>query len=395
MAFLWKRKKKSHRWQNGNWSKPASRAGAPTPAAARQSPITVGQPRTAKRRASYKEQRAYVRTPVSLEAVWEEKPRIYTAHVSDISIGGCYVDTIVGATVGEVINSKIQTPTGSWIKLQGEIVHYKPRMGFGLRFLDIAAKDQSLLALMIDFVGGESPAQPPPISSKPTAKRRASLAAPHVKPQPVLDYGRKSNWLWWIILSIVAFSAVLIFVLLNYQRYASTRNANSHGVSLAKGNVPAQHAEIGDKFAAQGKWAEAAAEHGEAVLLEPTNVQWRGRLGKDLAMQSKWEEAEVEYREAVRLDPDNPIWHDELGNVLRWRRKFEEAVAEHREAIRLQPNNAQWHCSLALDMVWMNKEAEAKVAFLEAIRLDPKNAYYKGQLQELEKKSAAQAPSTQ
>ena len=46
-------------------------------------------------------------------------------------------------------------------------------------------------------------------------------------------------------------------------------------------------------------------------------------------------------------------------------------------------------------MVWMNKEAEAKVAFLEAIRHDPKNAYYKGQLQELEKKSAAQAPSTQ
>jgi hypothetical protein len=75
------------------------------------------------------------RLEVSLAAVWDGKSGNYTARVTDLSEGGCYVDTLGEAATGETIYFKLQAPDGDWLELAGEVAHTTPPLGFGLRFV--------------------------------------------------------------------------------------------------------------------------------------------------------------------------------------------------------------------------------------------------------------------
>lgn len=85
------------------------------------------------------------RITVSLEAILESSSGKREARVSDISIGGCYVDTMVTASVGESVMVTVRTPAGEWMKLPSEVVYCFPNVGFGLRFGNLAEFDRALL----------------------------------------------------------------------------------------------------------------------------------------------------------------------------------------------------------------------------------------------------------
>ena len=76
------------------------------------------------------------RLEVCLDAVWDGKSGNYTARVTDLSEGGCYLDTLGQAAPGEVVNFKLQLPSGEWLDLSGEVAHTTPPLGFGLRFVN-------------------------------------------------------------------------------------------------------------------------------------------------------------------------------------------------------------------------------------------------------------------
>lgn len=81
------------------------------------------------------DRRSEERLEVCLDAVWDGKSGNYIARVTDLSEGGCYVDTLGEAHVGEIISFKLQLPTGEWLELTGEVAHETPPLGFGLRFV--------------------------------------------------------------------------------------------------------------------------------------------------------------------------------------------------------------------------------------------------------------------
>ena len=83
------------------------------------------------------ERRREGRLEVCLDAVWDGKSGNYTARVTDLSEGGCYLDTMGEAQSGEVVSFKLQLPGGDWLELTGEVAHQSPPMGFGLRFVDL------------------------------------------------------------------------------------------------------------------------------------------------------------------------------------------------------------------------------------------------------------------
>ncbi len=76
------------------------------------------------------------RLEVCLDAVWDGKSGNYTARVTDLSEGGCYVDTLGEAAPGEIVHFKLQLPGGDWLDLAGEVAHTTPPLGFGMRFLN-------------------------------------------------------------------------------------------------------------------------------------------------------------------------------------------------------------------------------------------------------------------
>ena len=84
------------------------------------------------------DRRTEKRWEVSLDAVWDGKSGNYSARVTDLSEGGCYVDTLGEAQVGEILSLKIQMPNSEWIELSGEVAHQTPPLGFGMRFENLS-----------------------------------------------------------------------------------------------------------------------------------------------------------------------------------------------------------------------------------------------------------------
>jgi Tfp pilus assembly protein PilZ len=91
------------------------------------------------------ERRSRKRWDVSLDAVWDGKSGNYTARITDLSDGGCYMDSLSEVTIGEVLTLKLNLPNGEWLELTGKVAHHTPPVGFGVRFVDLS--DEQLESL--------------------------------------------------------------------------------------------------------------------------------------------------------------------------------------------------------------------------------------------------------
>ena len=98
---------------------------------------------------SYAVARQYERVPVLLDVVWEGTAGKYEARTVDISMGGCYVDTLGQSSVGETISFKAHLPSGQWVPLEGEVVYQQWPTGFGLRFTKLSEEAQNSIAQLV------------------------------------------------------------------------------------------------------------------------------------------------------------------------------------------------------------------------------------------------------
>ena len=96
------------------------------------------------------DRRTEKRRDVCLDAVWEGKSGNHDARVTDLSEGGCYVDSLGEAQVGEVLAFKLQLPAGEWLELTGEVAHQTPPLGFGLKFANLTAEQHERLRSLLD-----------------------------------------------------------------------------------------------------------------------------------------------------------------------------------------------------------------------------------------------------
>ena len=92
------------------------------------------------------------RWDVCLDAVWDSRSGNFAARATDLSEGGCYIDSLNQPNVGEVLNLKLQLPNGDWLELTGEVAHQMPPLGFGLRFVEVSAEQLKKLNSLIDHL---------------------------------------------------------------------------------------------------------------------------------------------------------------------------------------------------------------------------------------------------
>lgn len=100
------------------------------------------------------ERRNEERFEVCLDAVWDGKSGNYTARIADLSEGGCYVDSLSGVGVGELLKFKLKLPDGNWLELTGVVAHQTPPLGFGLRFVNLADPELEKLRSFIAHLRG-------------------------------------------------------------------------------------------------------------------------------------------------------------------------------------------------------------------------------------------------
>lgn len=96
------------------------------------------------------ERRSERRWEVCLDAVWEGKSGNQNARITDLSEGGCYIDTLGEASEGEILTFKVLLPGGDWLFLSGEVAHKNAPLGFGVRFADLTEDQLEKLRLLIE-----------------------------------------------------------------------------------------------------------------------------------------------------------------------------------------------------------------------------------------------------
>jgi len=117
----------------------------------------------------------------------------------------------------------------------------------------------------------------------------------------------------------------------------------------------------GDRLAAAGRFAAAAACFEHALARASDDAVTLGKLAYALAAGGRMPEAVTRYEEALRLAPDNPALHANLGILLRATGRTVEARARISRALEIDPNhaNALYHMADVLSKLGQDDEARA------------------------------------
>lgn len=120
---------------------------------------------------------------VSLDVVWQGSGGKHDARISEISVNGCFIDSMGQEILGETIYFKVHLPSGPWINLEGKVIYQEYPIGFELQFTDLTEENHRLILEAVAAHGGKEAQQKlkeletkPPQQISWTAKHRVLLA---------------------------------------------------------------------------------------------------------------------------------------------------------------------------------------------------------------------------
>ena len=90
------------------------------------------------------------RKEMTLDVRWEGGSGRHTARISDLSLGGCYLDTLGQVSVGEIVGLEIKLRSGEWLPLSGSVAFHHPGVGFSVCFNFLTDEEQEQLAQLIN-----------------------------------------------------------------------------------------------------------------------------------------------------------------------------------------------------------------------------------------------------
>ena len=98
------------------------------------------------------EQRIETRVLIRLEVQWNGWENHQSPDVtSDVSLGGCYIESLNPVTVGEVLNLGLRLPSNEILAIRGEVRYHQPTIGFGIKFLQLSSLQRVVLERLIAY----------------------------------------------------------------------------------------------------------------------------------------------------------------------------------------------------------------------------------------------------
>jgi len=107
------------------------------------------------------ERRSKPRLSVHLDAEWHGAEERHSAQITDLSEGGCYLDTVGEVLAGEIVAFRVLLPDDDWLYLEGEVRHHRHGRGFGVQFVELNEEQARNLARLLQIAreaGPEAPA---------------------------------------------------------------------------------------------------------------------------------------------------------------------------------------------------------------------------------------------
>lgn len=96
------------------------------------------------------ERRRAERVRANLPVRWEGFMEAGKGTVSDISTSGCFIMTGGMVVAGELVCMELSVPAVCRMQLWGNVVYSFEPIGFALRFSDMKANEQTMLARLIE-----------------------------------------------------------------------------------------------------------------------------------------------------------------------------------------------------------------------------------------------------
>src|SRR5256885_2846603 len=102
------------------------------------------------------EQRKQLRIPLRLEVQWNGCENRTPDVTSDVSLGGCYVESLNRVSVGQVLNLNLRFPFSDTLPVRCEVRYFQPTIGFGLKFLGLSSFQRAALEGLIAYWGNRN-----------------------------------------------------------------------------------------------------------------------------------------------------------------------------------------------------------------------------------------------
>jgi predicted O-linked N-acetylglucosamine transferase (SPINDLY family) len=137
------------------------------------------------------------------------------------------------------------------------------------------------------------------------------------------------------------------------------------------GQVPAFHNNLGNAYAAAGRWQDAELSYRRALERKADYAEAHYNLGSTLFSQRKFTAAVASYRHALTLRPNHAETHLNLSNALQSQGKLEEAAEACQRAIASKPQLVAAHNNLGNILLAQNRFEAALAAYSRALDLKP------------------------
>jgi hypothetical protein len=95
------------------------------------------------------ERRAHHRVPTKLTVLWEGLLTNNYALMTDVSPGGCYINSVGRVSLDEQIRVATIFLSHSHLHLEGLVAHREWPLGFGLRFANLNDEKASLISQVV------------------------------------------------------------------------------------------------------------------------------------------------------------------------------------------------------------------------------------------------------
>ena len=106
------------------------------------------------------DRRSKPRLSVRLDAMWDSSTEAHSARITDLSEGGCYLDSVGEVSRGEIVGFRVLLPDGDWLYLEGEVKHHSTE-GFGVQFVELNDEQTEKLQWLLRLAQAAAPDDAP------------------------------------------------------------------------------------------------------------------------------------------------------------------------------------------------------------------------------------------
>jgi hypothetical protein len=96
--------------------------------------------------------------------MWDSSTEAHSARITDLSEGGCFLDSVGEVRLGEIVGFRVLLPDDDWLYLEGEVRHYSAGRGFGVQFVELNDEQTEKLQWLIKLAS-EAPPDARPMSA--------------------------------------------------------------------------------------------------------------------------------------------------------------------------------------------------------------------------------------